>query len=323
MKYKRPFFWCEKIPRKRDAAVLCPDFDDEKECERRRQYSIKLLKRFLADNKSVADLDDDMVEVNDFVPDYLDEEDPWDKTQIERHRQRRRHRIFITQVRKLLKLLLSCKPGRECGSGACHVCTRQYRRWHVAALLRLVKIGTPLLLFTFAPGDRVKAEDFKRKHCLSIRKRLLRQLARACPDSAQGVGWVDNKVRLAGFFEPHIHMIVFGCTAQQLKDAEPGGLRSREAPGAKRKGKPVNPWDVEPITAGEEPWTIAYTVRQLPKRNEAFFKTRQFRDQYDPLEVRHLLFKHRCKMKHRLVLFRVRNKSGTRFRSNVAEKEGK
>ena len=322
MEYERPFFWCEKIPRRHDVAILCPDaFETELLCKRRNQHTIALLKRFISGNPG-SDLDGDLREVDDYVPRYLQDDNTGSKFRIAEARAYRRKRIIVTQARKLLKKLLSCRPRRECGSGACAVCTRQYRRWHTADLLRLVRIGTRLLLFTFAPGKRIPADEITRKDMRAIRKRLLRQLRRKGKRTMQGVGWVDLKVRLAGFFEPHIHLIVFGCTADELLNAEPRGLRSRLAPGAKRKGKPVNPWDVREVRAGEEAWAIGYTVRQLPKRGEAFFETRTFRDRYDPLEVRHLLFKDRCKLRHRLVLFRVQKKNGKRFRSNVVKEDG-
>src|SRR5690606_28772712 len=112
-------------------------------------------------------------------------------------------------------------------------------------------------------------EDMTVEHLHGARKTLVRQLHRICPAGTRAVGWTDLKVRLAGYFDQHIHMIVFGCTEAQLKAAEPRTLKkARRSHPRLRKGKAINPWDVESVKKGDEQWTTAYVVRQFPKRGE-------------------------------------------------------
>jgi len=314
MTYQRPFYWTVKIRRSTDPDMQCTRFESAKFCEKRRQHVIKFLQRRLKGDDGpdiILDVWDD-----DFIPIH-----PSDHHAIA-HLERRRHESDEHKsLRRLIRKLKSCKPKRECGSGACPVCMRQYRRWHVSELLQTVPQGGVLLLFTYSPGKRIPADKISRNHMRAIKKRLLKQLARLLPKTAQGVGWVDLKVRLTGHLEPHIHMIVYGCTEAELKAAEPRSLRKgKKLHPKKRKGKAVDPWNVQVVRAGEEQWTALYTVRSIPKRKEDYFAKPEFRDRYDPVETRHLLFKDRCEMRDRLVLFRVQKKNGKRLRSNVVKK---
>ena len=125
--------------------------------------------------------------------------------------------------RAIGKQLAGCRDGRRCLLPVCRKCRRRYRLWLAAAMVRLLGEGKGLLFVTLIPRDERLPPG--RLHKFSPRRlieRLKRQLARSGLGHVVVIGGVDLSFNVdsdgkqPARWEPHLHLIVAGCSKEQL-----------------------------------------------------------------------------------------------------------
>ncbi|HYG87969.1 MAG TPA: hypothetical protein VD978_17065, partial [Azospirillum sp.] len=74
-------------------------------------------------------------------------------------------RVGGVEAKALAKRMARCKSGKRCGSGACPICCREFRRWWVAAVLGVLDKGDPrfqegaLIAVNLVNAQHQRAED--------------------------------------------------------------------------------------------------------------------------------------------------------------------
>lgn len=162
-------------------------------------------------------------------------------------------------ARSLLEVLEACRANRRCGSMACPICMRRFRRWQVSEALFTLRheerstyrfvtlvLHQYVMEYGFDPG---KIRSFKR----GLMKRLQAQL----PDGARLIGWIEVAWEPdVNAFMPHFHGIAAGATYE--------GLRALKPKNNLVKGK--RPLVIKRIKDGTEMRLATYCVKQFPRR---------------------------------------------------------
>lgn len=124
--------------------------------------------------------------------------------------------------------LMICKHWSPCGLLPCPNCMRFYRIWIVAEILRLFQ-GQDLLFVTIVPPRlRFPAGSLSDFEPRNLIERVKRQLERYAPRGTIAIGGidfsfeVDNVNGRPAAWQPHLHLIVAGCTKLELRKALQG-----------------------------------------------------------------------------------------------------
>lgn len=233
---KRPFFYRITVKPKHDPDHQFPHFEKPRQCKFTLKLRIEALEEWLLSKYAKRD-----------------------KEKAE-------------EVRALLKRLLSCEREAECGSPACPKCRRQYRRWYASEYLKLAD-GQEILFLTYIPqSEPLEFEDVDDRYIRKITARLLKRFERKLPESARAFGSVDLKVLWEGEVEPHFHVLVFGCTADELRalkvDKRKRKRRRKGDDGPKKKRGKGAPWVVDNVMPEDWMDIVTYSARQTGKGYE-------------------------------------------------------
>jgi len=251
---KRPFFARAKIKPKYDPHHQFKRFETRKDAERTSQFRIRVLREWLLKDREDIESDREA----GLLP------------RCEAVRRRRK------EAKELLQKLKNCRRKAECGSPACPVCRRRYRRWFCSEFLKLAD-GRDFWFLTYIPKEGPQSlETFKIKTLGVLKNRLFRRFERKLPGTAEAVGTLDLlKVRLDGTIEPHFHVLVMGCTHKELSDVKIDKRKRKRGrkekswnskPKAKRRRGA--PWRVDTVMPSEWMDAVSYFVREKPRNDE-------------------------------------------------------
>lgn len=136
-------------------------------------------------------------------------------------------------AQRVAKRLKRCKPQRRCGSGACPVCCRKFRRWWVGEVLNLlspthgVKGNGDAVALTITLVNREHRRAAGQLHTLDLKKLIDQyrtQFKRANLDAAVVVGAVDFSFNVDGLkrwephWSPHLYLIVRGAASEAVRE---------------------------------------------------------------------------------------------------------
>lgn len=116
-------------------------------------------------------------------------------------------------------------PDGWCLSPACPSCARSYRRWLVGEALRLLEPRDGLLFVTvLMPERRARSGRLDEVDARAAMSALKRQIERGLPGAVAigglDVGMeVDRRGGRSDRWQPHAHMVVCGCTAEEARRA--------------------------------------------------------------------------------------------------------
>jgi hypothetical protein len=136
-------------------------------------------------------------------------------------RRRRRLRKGDNTSRRIARVLKRCKRGRRCGSAACRVCVRRYRRWICAEMLRVLRRYQPIFHVTLVDErDFLPVRQFANFNPKRMLDKIRQRFTRGLPATAFAVGSIDiNFFERTQLFQPHFHLVVGGCTSGDVKSA--------------------------------------------------------------------------------------------------------
>ena len=130
------------------------------------------------------------------------------------------------QQRRLAKRLARCRRGKRCCAVPCARCRRRWRLWLVGEKLRLLKDREDLLFVTLIPPDlRLQQGGLEGFEPRRFTERVRRQMQRAGLGRIAVMGGVDisweedGNGEGEGVWQPHLHLIVAGCSAKEIREA--------------------------------------------------------------------------------------------------------
>jgi len=127
------------------------------------------------------------------------------------------------------KALFGCRIDQPCWRAHCPVCTRQFRRWFIAAAMQLIEDlpTTPLFIVSIIPANMArKPVELSTLPLLTDKESLCRRFYRWLPPSAQMVLGIDasmnhDETKRDESFLPHwqLHLygLIWGISKVELK----------------------------------------------------------------------------------------------------------
>ncbi|MBP2292236.1 hypothetical protein [Azospirillum rugosum] len=137
-------------------------------------------------------------------------------------------------ARRVAKRLKRCKPQRRCGSGACPICGRRFRRWWVGEVLKLLSFteitdgDNDAVVLSVTLVNRDHRRQAGQLHTLDLRKLIDQyrtQIKRAGLNVRFMVGAVDISFNIDGLkrwephWSPHLYLLVNGATSKAIREA--------------------------------------------------------------------------------------------------------
>jgi hypothetical protein len=143
---------------------------------------------------------------------------------------KRLKRLTRSGYRKLAKPIRRCRKGQRCGKILCSECRRRYRMREVGETLRLLENTPPEQgqgpwMVTLVPADQRKAPNqlhtFQPRTLIERVKRQLKRggLTLVAIGGVEISYEVDAEANPSKAWQPHLHLIVWGCSRKQLKEA--------------------------------------------------------------------------------------------------------
>jgi hypothetical protein len=127
------------------------------------------------------------------------------------------------------KALLGCRIDQPCWRAHCPVCTRQFRRWFIAAVMQLIeeKPDTPLYAVSIIPANMAREPGSLASLFLTnSEESLCRRFYRWLPPSAQMVLGIDASMnhdetkrekRIPTHWQLHLYGLIIGVSKADLK----------------------------------------------------------------------------------------------------------
>jgi hypothetical protein len=169
---------------------------------------------------------------------------------------------------KVAEQLAACRKGRRCGSGACPVCLRRYRRQLVRGARQIFRANADWTRASIiaadlkVPGGALHTLDLD-KAVKRIRKRLER--AAPCLRDAVVFGGVDLSFNVenngAGYWQAHLYLLIAGKRNTALKKA----VREAFPP------EPSAPRPYRFRTVDNAPAAVTYVFKAIFSRRSRYF----------------------------------------------------
>lgn len=233
------------------------------------------------------------------------------RKKVRRINQLRRIASRNPEAQQLLATLEGCRKNHRCGSMACPICMRRFRRWQVSeALYTLRKEKRSTYRFiTLILHAYVMKYGFHPLKVNSFKQGLMDRLHAKLPKGACLIGWIETHWEPdMGGFMPHFHGIVAGATYEELRRLKP----VHNVPEGKR------PLVIKRIKKGDELAVATYCVKQFPRRPTARQKKGAKGKSYGSstsIELQRLIGLSKLQPEKLLVLSGVRReKNGRRLR---------
>jgi hypothetical protein len=178
-------------------------------------------------------------------------------------------------ARALAKKLKRCKVGKRCGSGACPICCREFRRWWVAAVLGLLEKADPrfqngaLIAVNLVRAGHQRAEDellsLDLKKLIDVYRKRLRRAGFGDLVIVGGVDFsfnTDSLGRWSDHWCGHLYIIVGGIPVKDFKK----GM----AEGPSEDGTVVRPRRSRVVEADGLLRAISYSWKTVFERRNSF-----------------------------------------------------
>jgi len=123
-------------------------------------------------------------------------------------------------AQQLLATLEGCRKNHRCGSMACPICMRRFRRWQVSEALYTLRNEerSTFRFITLILHTYVMKYGFDPRKVNSFKQGLMDRLQAKLPKGACLIGWIETHWEPdMGGFMPHFHGIVAGATYEELR----------------------------------------------------------------------------------------------------------
>jgi len=141
----------------------------------------------------------------------------------------------IVRTHAMRLRLANCLRGtRRCGRVLCPLCQREFRRWMVGQILeQFAPSNGPIFFVTLIPTQRKLPPDrLSELRPAHLKDALRKQLVRGGLRNARVVGRIDisfnenTRREWSPHWQPHLHLIVCGCSEAQLRFAFKAAYRA-------------------------------------------------------------------------------------------------